>query len=124
MGYFHRKQSADREAESSETEADSYGIDAERMTAEGLRGLRAEWQAAPPMPTDVRAHWWLTTRIRWSLHTTVIEGYKVDYPSASALLVQGRVDKDARIEDIEAVRGHDAALRMLQVLALPASLAA
>lgn len=114
MGYFHRKQSADREAGSSETEADSYGIDAERMTAEGLRGLRAEWQAAPPMPTDVRAHWWLTTRIRWSLHTTVIEGYKVDYPSASALLVQGRVDKDARIEDVEAVRGHDAALRMLR----------
>ena len=97
MGYGHRKQSADREAGSSETEAASYGIDAERMTAEGLR---AEWQAAPPMPTDVRAHWWLTTRIRWSLHTTVIEGYKVDYPSASALLVQGRVDKDACIEDV------------------------
>lgn len=73
MGYGHRKQSADREAGSSETEAASYGIDAERMTAEGLRGLRAEWQAAPPMPTDVRAHWWLTTRIRWSLHTTVIK---------------------------------------------------
>ena len=114
MGHCHRKRSADRETGSSETEGDSYGIDAERMTAEGLRGLRAEWQAAPPMPTDVRAHWWLTTRIRWSLHTTVIEGYKVDYPSASALLVQGRVDKDARIEDIEAVRGHDAALRMLR----------
>ena len=87
---------------------------AERLTAENLRRMHGQWQEAPPMPPDVKAHCWANTRIRWNAYTSAIEGFNTDYQSTSELLLRGRVRKDTRLEDIDAVRGHDAALAQLR----------
>lgn len=95
------------------------GVDAPRLAPEALQEAGRAYRSRPDTPRLRRA-WEDNVRVRWNLHTNVIEGSMLLYGQAAIILLGPEATGNeelihiSRAQDVHELVGHDAAARKLQ----------
>ena len=77
-------------------------------TAAGLEQRRAAWQEAYSefKATEAEIRFLSNLSVRWSHHSTAIEGNRLSYRETALLLLFGETPGGHRVRDLDEVRGH------------------
>lgn len=95
------------------------GVDASRLVPEALQEAGRAYRSRPNTPR-LRSAWEDNVRVRWNLHTNVIEGSMLLYGQAAIILLGPEATGNeelihiSREQDVYELIGHDAAVRNLQ----------
>ena len=86
------------------------GRSPKRLTAAGLTQLLARWRACAPLDAYTRLNYEANVRVRWNLHTNVLEGSRVTYADAAQIVVHGQSVAGYTLAEVAEVAGHNQAL--------------
>lgn len=95
------------------------GVDETRLTPKALQEAGRAYRSRPNTPR-LRLAWRDNVRVRWNLHTNVIEGSMLLYGQAAIILLGSEATGNeelihiSRARDVHELVGHDAAVQSLQ----------